>query len=169
LFGPATVQDIQAWSGLTRLAEVVEPMRPRLRVLAGENGRELFDLDGAPLADADGPAPLRFLPEYDNALLGHADRGRVMPDGVTFTKYAERLRPRSVIRGAVLAGGFLAGTWSVGKADGGAHVLRVDPFARLSPADAAAAEETGRKLLTFVTGEPGESGEPNAGRVELTR
>ncbi|HEY7278923.1 MAG TPA: winged helix DNA-binding domain-containing protein [Trebonia sp.] len=168
-FGPATVQDIQAWSGLTRLAEVVEPMRPRLRVLAGENGRELFDLDGAPLADADGPAPLRFLPEYDNALLGHADRGRVMPDGVTFTKYAERLRPRSVIRGAVLAGGFLAGTWSVGKADGGAHVLRVDPFARLSPADAAAAEETGRKLLTFVTGQPGESGEPNAGRVELTR
>src|SRR6185312_12611894 len=101
-----TVQDTQAWSGLTRLAEVVEPMRPRLRVLAGENGRELFDLDGAPLADA--------------------DRRRVMPDGVTFTKYAERLRPRSVIRGAVLAGGFLAGTWSVGKADGGAHVLRVD-------------------------------------------
>jgi len=160
-FGPATVQDMQAWSGVTRLAEVVEPMRPGLRVLAGEDGRALWDLDGAPLADADGQAPLRFLPEYDNALLGHADRSRVMPDGVTFASYAGRLRQRSVIRGALLAGGFLAGTWSVTRTDGGTHVLDVEPFTRLPPADAAAAEETGRLLLTFVTGDAG------AGLVKL--
>jgi Winged helix DNA-binding domain len=160
-FGPATIADMQAWSGVTRLVEVVEPMRPRLRLLAGEDGRELWDLDGAPIADAGCPAPLRFLPEYDNALLGHADRGRVMPEGVTFTSYAARLRPRSVIRGALLASGFLAGTWSVTRADDGTHVLSVEPFARLSPADTEAAEETGRRLLTFVTGNAG------AGRVEL--
>jgi hypothetical protein len=160
-FGPATVQDMQAWSGVTRLAEVVEPMRPRLRVLAGEDGRALWDLDGAPLADTDGQAPLRFLPEYDNALLGHADRSRVMPDGVTFAGYAGRLRQRSVIRGALLAGGFLAGTWSVTRAADGMHVLEVEPFTRLSRADAAAAEETGRRLLTFVTGDAG------AGLVKL--
>lgn len=154
-FGPATVQDMQAWSGVTRLAEVVEPMRTRLRVLAGEDGRELWDLDGAPLADAGGPAPVRFLPEYDNALLGYADRSRVMPDGVTFAGFATRLRPRSVIRGALLAGGFLAGTWSVTRPDDGGHVLDVEPFGRLPAADAAAAEETGRRLLAFVTGDAG--------------
>jgi hypothetical protein len=160
-FGPATVADMQAWSGVTRLAEVVEPMRSRLRALADEDGRELWDLDGAPSADGDGPAPLAFLPEYDNVLLGYADRSRVMPDGVTFAGYAARLRPRSVMRGALLAGGFLAGTWSVTRADGGTHVLLVEPLRELPAADAAAAQETGRRLLAFVTGDEG------TGRVEL--
>jgi len=160
-FGPATIRDMQAWSGVTGLGEIVEPLRPRLRVRRDDRGRDLWDLPEAPVADADAPAPLRFLPEYDNALLSHADRTRIMPDGVTFSSYWGRLRPRSVVRGGFLADGFLAGLWSIPR-DGDGHVLSVEPFAPLSPADAEAAQATGRELVALVTG-------GQEGRVELAR
>jgi hypothetical protein len=150
-FGPATVMDVQAWAGVTRLAEVIEPLRPGLRTYRDENGRELWDLPEASLGDPDAPAPVRFLPEYDNAILGYADRSRIIPDGHTFASYARRLRPRCVVRGGVLADGFLAGVWSVTKA-GDEHSLTVDPFTPLPPATAAAVEETGHRLLAFVGG-----------------
>jgi hypothetical protein len=167
-FGPASVRDAQAWAGVTRLSEVIESLRPRLRSYVSEDGRELWDLADAELADADERAPVRFLPEYDNAVLGYADRGRILPDGMTFSAYAARLRGGSVMRGGILIGGFLAGTWSVARGEGPAegdtgerrHALRVDAFRRLADGDLAAVEESGRELLDFVAGHGG-------GRVEI--
>ncbi|MFF9510116.1 DNA glycosylase AlkZ-like family protein [Streptomyces sp. NPDC014724] len=79
-FGPAGVKDVQAWCGLTRLGEVVAEMRAELRHHSGPDGRDLIDLAGAELPDPETPAPVRLLPAFDNALLGHADRTRVISD-----------------------------------------------------------------------------------------
>lgn len=99
-FGPATVSDARAWSNLAGLAEVFERLRPRLVVFRDEKGRELFDLPDAPRPAPDAEAPVRFLPEFDNALLAHADRSRT----------AGPARPTWTM-GSVLVDGFLSGNW----------------------------------------------------------
>ena len=136
-FGPATVADIRTWSGVSGIAEVVERLRPRLV----SYGRYL-DVPGAPLPDPDTPAPPRFLPEYDNVLLSHADRARINPHG-----HPIPLAPGNGARmGTFLVDGFLAGTWRI---DGGR--LRIEPFGRLARADRAALDEEGERLLAFAT------------------
>jgi len=142
-FGPASVADVQAWSGLTRLREVAERLRPRLRVFRDEAGGELLDVPGAPLPDPDTPAPVRYLPEYDNALLSHADRTRI----ITPAQGA-----RVFMRGALLVDGFVRGAWTVARAKGVA-TLRIEAFAKLANAERREVEEEGARLLEFVAAE----------------
>jgi Winged helix DNA-binding domain len=106
-FGPASVRDMQNWSGLTKLGEVFERLRPRLVTVCDEHGAELFDLPGAPRPDPGIPAPVRFLGEYDNVLLGHADRSRVIPRDFP---WREMLAPGRFVNN-FLVDGVLRGTW----------------------------------------------------------
>jgi Winged helix DNA-binding domain len=144
-FGPASVMDFQSWSGLTRIREVVEPMRPRLRTFRDESGTELFDLPDAPLADPDSPAPVRFLPYYDNVLLGHADRTRIVPHeprAPMFPDYDWNL-------GSLLVDGFFRGQWKLDR-NQGRVTLEVEVTKRLSKRHAAAVTAEGRRLLAFT-------------------
>jgi hypothetical protein len=146
-FGPATVADMRTWSGLTGLREVFERLRPDLRTFRDERGKELFDLPDAPLPHPDTPAPPRFLPEYDNVTLSHADRSRILNGqgpGLPL--------PRGVALGTLLVDGFYRANWRVEEANGIATLI-IDRFAPL-PTDPPEAmeqilEEAGR-LLTFV-------------------
>jgi hypothetical protein len=147
-FGPATVADMQKWSGLTGLREVVERQRSRLRGFRDGNGRDLYDLPDAPRPDPDTPAPVRYLPEFDNLLLSHEDRTRVM----TEEDRARVMSVNGIVAGTVLVDGFVHGHWKIHRARGSA-VLRVTPFRRLTKRDAAAVAAEGERLLAFAAAE----------------
>ncbi len=144
-FGPATVKDVQTWSGLTRLRTVIDGLRPRLRLARDTNGNELFDVPGAPLPAPDTPAPVRFLPEFDNILLSHADRNRIIS-----TRDRARIFTRNgIVRATILVDGFVRGTWRIDR-DGATATLLIEPFTTPADADRAALAEEGARLLGFA-------------------
>lgn len=143
-FGPASVRDMQMWSGLTRLSEVVERLRPTLCSFSDEKGVELFDLPRAPRPDPDTPAPPRFLPEFDNVLLSHADRSRIISDD-----YRKRIwTPNGQVPGTLLVDGFVRGTWTLERSRSRATLV-VRLFQPLSPLDCASVAEEGERVLDF--------------------
>jgi hypothetical protein len=144
-FGPATVKDVQTWSGLTRLREVTERLRPRLLSFRDEHGNELFDLPDAPRPDPDTPSPPRFLPEFDNLILSHADRTRVISDD-----YRKVIASRSgMVPATVLVGGFVCGTWKTERTRRKATLV-IEPFELLPKEDRDALAAEGEQLIRFV-------------------
>jgi hypothetical protein len=155
-FGPATVVDIQTWSGLTRLREVVDTLRPQLVTFQDEEGRELFDLPDAPRPDPDMPSPPRFLYDFDNLLLSHADRSRVVTNELRRQQYD----PHGWTPSFVLVDGFTMADWRITR-DQGAATLTIRPFVRLSDDDTTAVAQEGARLLAFA------AAEADTRRVEL--
>jgi hypothetical protein len=145
-FGPATVADIQAWSGLTRLREPVGELGAELRAFRDEDGRELFDLPGAPRPDPGTPAPVRLVAEFDNLVLSHADRTRIISDadrGRMFTR-------NGIFPGTVLLDGFVAGMWRIARSRGGATLI-VEVFRdRVSTAERDLIVGEGLRMLAFA-------------------
>jgi Winged helix DNA-binding domain len=142
-FGPATARDVRAWSHLPRAGDVLRTLRPKLRAFRDEAGNELYDVRGGPLPDADTPAPIRFLPEYDNLLLSHADRSRVI---------AGADRDRVFTRGSVLVDGFVRGAWRITRA-ARAATLEIEPLGRMTKGEREAVAEHGAGLLAFAAEE----------------
>lgn len=139
-FGPASVKDMQTWSGLTRMRPAFERLRPELLVFRDENGVELFDLPDAPRPDEDTPAPPRLLPEFDNLLLSHADRTRVVPP-------ANRGRTWQVntVYCPFLVDGFLAGVWRILD-----DALVIEPFDDLTKAQRGEVTEEAARMLRVM-------------------
>jgi len=152
-FGPAATADIRAWSGLSGLRAVVDRLRPRLRQFRDQRDRKLLDVEEAPLPDPDTPAPPRFLPAFDNAVLAYDDRSRIIDDAhrglsVTGARF-------------VLVDGRVAATWTLA-GDGDVAKLRATLLGPLAPADRDAVVEEGERLLGFLASDAGTR------RVELT-
>lgn len=138
-FGPATVADIQMWSGLTRLRETVE--RLPLRRFRAETGITLYDLPDAPRPSADTPAPPRFLPAYDNLLLSYKDRTRV----ISGSRPVPLPPGNGATAGTFLVDGMWQGTWQIGD-----QTLRIEPFSRLRRADRDALWAEAMRLSAFI-------------------
>jgi hypothetical protein len=131
-FGPASVADAQAWSGVPGLKPAFEALRDELVTFEDEGGRELFDLPDAPRPPADTPAPPRLLPEYDNLVLAHADRTRFVAEEHRKAIYLTAGR----VRATFLVDGVVAGVWDP-------RARELEPFGRLQRSDRAA---LGREL-----------------------
>ena len=156
-YGPAAAADLRAWSGLAGLPAVVARLRPGLRTFRDERGRTLLDVPGAPLPDPDTPAPARFLPAFDNAVLGFDDRSRIVDDAD---------RGLSVLGARfLLVDGRVAGTWTTAQ-DGGALYINVSvdvtAHRRLTAAERDDVEQEGARLAAFLA-----DGDP-VGGVRLT-
>jgi hypothetical protein len=141
-YGPAATADIRAWSGLTGLHAVVARLRPRLRTFRDERGRTLLDVPDAPLPDPDTPARARFLPAFDNAVLGFDDRSRIVDDtdrGLS-------------VRGArfLLVDGRVAGTWTTGTGEGGALHVDVALHRPLPAPEREDVLQEGERLAAFL-------------------
>jgi hypothetical protein len=138
-FGPASVSDIRVWSRLNGLRDVVDGMRSQLRAVAGPDGMELLDVPDGVILGEDVPAPPRFLPEYDNVLLGHADRSRFFVDGVVPPGWV----------GNLLVDGIFSGWWKIGKKGKERH-LEVHLLRKVSRSDMAAVGDEAERLLQLA-------------------
>jgi Winged helix DNA-binding domain len=141
-FGPASVMDVQAWCWRTKFRDGMERLRPSLRTFRSETGIELFDLPDAPRPDPDTPAPPRFLPEYDNLVLSHADRTRVI----------DRVFGDDWWKGACLIDGVVRATWRFAREPESIR-LEIKTFIPIDQANRNGLAEEGERLLAFVAPE----------------
>jgi len=144
-FGPAMVRDVQTWSGRMQLKQPVEELRAELRTFRDERGNELLDLPDAALPPEDTPAPPRFVPDYDNLVLSHADRGRVISDEHRKKVFLSAAR----VRATFLIDGFVRGAWKVEKTRKTATLV-IEPFEPISTEDRAALSDEGERLVRFL-------------------
>jgi hypothetical protein len=145
-FGPASARDVQSWSGLTRLGAVLDRLRPELVTFRDESGRELFDLPEAPRPDPGVPAPVRFLGEYDNVLLGHADRTRIIPADFPWDAM---LAPGRFVNN-LLVDGVLRATWWIEREGKRRATLAIRPHGELSPAERDEVAAEAQRMVDFA-------------------
>jgi hypothetical protein len=144
-FGPATAKDFERWSGLTGGRALFEELRPKLVTFEGERKRELFDLPDAPRPEEDVEAPVRFLPEFDNLLLAHDDRARIIS-----AEHQPRVATKNLrILATFLVDGVVAGIWSIVRKSKSA-TLEMTPFIKLDKRTQKALEAEGEKLVRFA-------------------
>ncbi|WP_174185794.1 winged helix DNA-binding domain-containing protein [Nocardia barduliensis] len=143
-FGPASTMDMQTWSKLPGMKQAVAELGDRVRIYTDERGRTLYDVADGALADPDVPAPVRLLGWYDNAVLSHQDRTRIVPDGT-----APALRAFAAQVSPVLVDGFLAGLYKV-FTDAKLARLRISPTRSWTNAERAEVEAEAHALLAFL-------------------
>jgi hypothetical protein len=143
-YGPATIQDMQTWCRLTKLSAEFRALDSELVSFEDEDGRVLYDLPDAPRPSADTPAPIRFLPLYDNAYLGFDNRRRMLMD-----IDLKRLNMFANFKPAVLIDGVIAGGWVVSRKKDAAR-LEIEPYHKLNRKQVRELEQEGEPFLRFM-------------------
>ncbi|MCS0824628.1 winged helix DNA-binding domain-containing protein [Cytobacillus firmus] len=144
-FGPATISDIQTWSGLTKIRKVIEGLRLQLNTFFDEDGNELFDVSHAEFPDIDTPVPVRFLAEFDNILLSHKNRTRIIAD-----EYRSRVfTVNGIIKATFLIDGYVQGLWRI-EQNSKSSTLIIEPFKSLLQVDKDELAIEGAKLMDFA-------------------
>ncbi|WP_432883800.1 winged helix DNA-binding domain-containing protein [Kribbella sp. CA-245084] len=142
-FGPATPADFQTWSGLQKARPLFDELE--LETFTDEAGKTLFDVPDGPRPDEDTPAPVRFLPEFDNVLLSHAKRERIIADEHKPHVFTKNLR----VKATYLVDGLVAGLWTAEKKRGVA-TLTLTPFGKLLKKTQTELEREGSALIRFL-------------------
>jgi hypothetical protein len=144
-FGPASVNDMQTWCGLTKLREVVDRHSKEFVTFTDDRGVELFDLPGGPRPGEDVPAPPRFLPEFDNVFIGHKDRRRIVLDSIWGDIWSGNTQwPVFTVDG------YIVGRWAVGvDAKRNRATLTLTPYTAVTQNQRADVDAEGARLLAF--------------------
>ena len=141
-FGPASKHDVAQWAGIPRLGPIDASLaRLTLRTFRDEQGRTLYDIPRAPLPDADTTVAPKLVPRFDNLVLAHADRTRILGD-VPVTRVVTK---NAIVHATILVDGFVAGTWQLEKGR-----VKLEPFARMPRETRAALAEEAANLEEFV-------------------
>ena len=144
-FGPATIPDIQMWCGLTKISKVMEGLRLQLNTFVDDDGNELFDVSHAEFPDIDTPVPVRFLAEFDNILLSHKNRTRIIAD-----EYRSKVfTVNGIIRATFLIDGYVQGLWRI-EQKRKSSTLIIEPFKSLLQVDKDELAIEGAKLMDFA-------------------
>jgi hypothetical protein len=143
-FGPASVADIQTWCRLTKLSIEFKRIASELVEFEGEDGRVLYDLPDAPRPDPGTPAPVRFLPLYDNVYLGYDNRRRMLsPATAEFVNMFRNFKPAVLIDGQFNAG------WTIADRKDAA-ILEIEPYRRLLKREVRELEQEGHAFARFL-------------------
>lgn len=141
-YGPATPQDVGQWAGIPRVGPIRESLeRLSTRRFRNEAGKVLHDLPRAPLPDPELPAPPRLIPRFDNLVLSHDDRSRILGD----VPPSRIVTTNGLVHATILVDGFVTGTWQL---DGGRVVL--EPWRRLDRAVQRALREESERVEALV-------------------
>ena len=144
-FGPASVMDFQTWTGMTSLKTRLAPDLKELVTYQDEGGKTLHDVPNLPVARPETPAPIRFLPEYDNILIAHKDRSRILPEAQRKKVFVSAGR----VLGTVLIDGFVGAIWKARREKTKARLL-VSLFASQPDEVMGAIEAEGLALQRFI-------------------
>jgi hypothetical protein len=144
-FGPASIADFQFWAGIPKLRGAIEAVRDEFAVYRAESGVELYDLPGAPIIDGDVPAPPRLVAEYDNLIIAHDDRTRIIADA----DYKKIFLSAARVLPTLLVDGFVAGAWRIDR-EKKRLTVTLAPFIPLNAEVSAALEAEAHALLAFA-------------------
>jgi hypothetical protein len=144
-FGPASIADFQFWAGIPRLKGAIEAVRDQFTLYRDARGVELYDLPGAPIIDGAAPVPPRLIAEYDNLIIAHDDRSRIIAEA----DYRKIFLSAARVLPTLLVDGFVAGAWRIER-EKKRLTVTIAPFAPLDADVTEALEAEARALLAFA-------------------